>query len=108
LRLHQLVEEEASSDASSIFFNDLEKQLDKNGEFKGSIKCVLGLVAGPRFDVARPQPILDATQFGLKTPPKSIHYQVFSDRLDEMERTMAPKSNTPTVPISTPTSSTMH
>ena len=107
LRLHQLVEE-TSSEVSSIFFDDLKKQLDKDGQFTGPINCVLGLVAGPRFDVARPQPILDATQFGLKTPPMSIHYEVFSDRFDEMERAMASKVNMPIVPISTQTSSTMH
>lgn len=108
LRLHQPVEEETSSQASSLFFDDLAKQLDKNGEFNGPVKCVLGLVAGPRFDVARPQPISDPTQFGLKTPPTSIHYQVFSDRFDERERVMALKLNIPIVPVSTQTSSTMH
>ena len=109
LRLHQLVEEETSSEASSIFFEDLEKtQFDENGAFNEPIRCVLGLVAEPRFDVARPQPILDPTQFGLKSPPVSIHYEVFSNRFDEMERAMAPKVNMPIVPISTQTSSTMH
>jgi hypothetical protein len=109
LRLHQPVEEEDNlSEASSIFFDDLEKQLDKNGEFKGAITCVLGLTAGPHFDVARPQPILDPAQFGLKTPPMSIHYEVFSDRFDEMEKAIASKVNVPMVPISTQTSSTMH
>jgi hypothetical protein len=107
LRLHQPVEEEISSEPSSIFFDDLEKtQFDKSGEYK---ECVLGLV-GPRLDVARPQPILDPTQFGLKSPPVSIHYEVFSNRFDEMERatSMAPKVNMPIVPISTQSSSTMH
>jgi len=109
LRLHRLVEEETSSEASSIYFEDLEKtQIDKNGECKEPVQCVLGLVAGPRFDVARPQPILDPTQFGLKSPPVSIHYEVFSNRFDEMERAVAPKVNMPIVPISTQTSSTMH
>ena len=111
LRLHHLVEKETSSEASSIIFEDLEKtQIDKNGECKEPIRWVLGPVAGPRFDVARPQPILDPTQFGLKSPPVSIHYEVFSNRFYEMERTMAPKVNTgmPIVPMSTQTSSTMH
>lgn len=109
LRLHRRVEEETSSETSSIFFEDLEKtQIDKNGEFKEPIRCVLGQVAGPRFDVARPQPILDPSQFGLKSPPVSIHYEVFSNRFDEMERAMASKVNIPIVPISTQTSSTMH
>lgn len=109
LRLHHVAEEEISSEASSIYFEDLEKtQIDKKGECKEPIRCVLGLVAGPRFDVARPQPILDPTQFGLKSPPVSIHYEVFSNRFDETERAMAPKVNMPNVPISTQTSSTMH
>lgn len=109
LRLHQLLEEETSSEESSIFFEDLKKiQFDKNGECKEQIQCVLGLVEKPRFDVARPQPILDPTQFGLKSPPVSIHYEVFSNRIDEMERATAPKVNMPIVPISTQTSSTMH
>lgn len=109
LRLHQAVEEETSSEASSIYFEDLEKtQIDKNGECKEPVRCVLGLVQGPRFDVARPQPILDPTQFGLKDPPVSIHYEVFSNRFDEKERAMALKVNMPNVPISTQTSSTMH
>ena len=109
LRLHQLVEEETSSQASSILFEDLEEtQIDKNGECKEPIRCVLGLVEGPRFDVARPQPILDPTQFGLKPPPVSIHYKVFSNRFDEMERATPSKANMPIVPISTQTSSTMH
>lgn len=108
LRLHQQVEEETLSEESSFFFDDFEKQVDENGEFIGAMKCVLGLAAGPRFDVARPQPSLDPTQFGLKTPPTSIHYEVFSNRFDEMERTMAPRVNIPIVPISTQTSSTMH
>jgi hypothetical protein len=107
LRLHHLVEEETTSEESSIFFEDLEKtQID--GECKEPIRCVLGLVAKPHFDVARPQPILDPTQFGLKPPPVSIHYEVFSNRFDEMERAMAPKVNMPIVPISTQTSNTMH
>ena len=111
LRLHHVTEEESSSEESSIYFEDLEKtQIDKNGECNEPIRCVLGLVAGPRFDVARPQPILDPTQFALKSPPVSIHYEVFSNRFDEMERAMAPKANRdiPIVPISTQTSNTMH
>lgn len=109
LKLHQPVEQETSFEESSIFFEDLEKtQFDKSGERKEPIRCVLGLVAGPRYDVARPQPILDPTQFGLKSPPVSIHYEVFSNRFDEMEKAMAPKANMPIVPISTQTSSTMH
>ena len=109
LRLHHLVEEETSSQASSIIFEDLEKtQIDKNGECKEPLRYVLELVAGPRFDVARPQPILDPTQFGLKSPPVSIHYEVFSDRFDEMERAMPSKVNMSIVPKSTQTSSTMH
>ena len=109
LRLHQLIEEESFTEASSIFFEDLEKtQIDQDGVCDEPIQCVLGLVAEPRFDVARPQPILDPTQFGLKSPPVSIHYEVFSKRFDEMERAMASKVNMPIVPISTQTSSTMH
>lgn len=108
LKLHQLVEEEETlSELPSIFFDDFEKQFDKNGQFKGTIGCVLGQIAGPRFDVARPQPILDPTQYGPKSPPISIHYSVFSDRFDEMERAAAPKVNV-IVPISTQASSTMH
>ena len=109
LRLHHPVEEETSSGASSIFFEDLEKtQIDEKGECKEPLRCVLEPVAGPRYDVARPQPILDPTQFGLKSPPVSIHYEVFSNRFEEMERAMAPKVNLPTLPISTQASSTMH
>ena len=107
-RLHQLVEERTSSEASSIFFEDLETQFDKNGELKEPLKCVIGLVAGPRFDVARPQPILDPTRFGLKSPPLSIHYEMFSNRFDETERAKASNINVPILPISTQTSSTMH
>lgn len=91
-----------------MIFEDLDSQFDNNGEPKEPIKCVIGLVAGPRFDVARPQPILDPTQFGLKPPPLSIHYEVFSNRFDETERAKTSKVNMSIVPISTQTSSTMH
>lgn len=81
-----MVEEQDTSSESSIFFDDLERQLDKNGEFNGTIGCILRMVTGPRLDVSRPQPILDPTQFSLKTPPKSFQYDVFSERFDKMER----------------------
>lgn len=105
LKLHQMPEEETSSE-TSIFFDDLEKQLDRNGQFIGTMGCILGRKVGPHLDVARPQPILDPAQFGLKSPPISIHYNVFSNRLDEMERAAATKVNVPIVPMQA--SSTMH
>lgn len=109
LKLHQLIEEEETlSESSSIYFDDFEKQLDEKGQLKGTIGCILGQRMGPRFDVARPQPILDSVQFGPKSPPMSIHYNVFSDRVDEMERAASLKVNMPIVPISLQASSTMH
>lgn len=111
LKLHQVADEEISSE-SSISFDDLEKQLvDETGEFGGKIGCILGVATRrARLDVARPQPILDPMQFGLKTPPMSIHYEVFSERFDEMDKTTIPgKVHIPVAPISAPVSSTtMH
>ena len=107
LKLHQQVAEETSPEPSSIFFDDFETQIDKNGEFIGTVGCIIGQTVGPRLDVARPQPILDPTQFGLKSPPRSIHYNIFSDQFDEMVRAAA-KGNMPIVPISMQTSSTIH
>jgi len=98
LKLHQMVEEEDTSSESSIFFDDLERQLDKNGQFNETIGCILRMVTKPRFDVSRPQPILDPTQFSLKPPPKSFQYDVFSDRFDEMVREATLKVNAPISP----------
>jgi len=70
----------------AITFEDLPVQ-SKDGRWTGNINVVcLTRQVGPCFDLSRPQTMLPPEKCVRILPPKSIHYEVFARRLEEMEK----------------------